>query len=314
MFNAPASALAYQTWISTVGNDANPCTLAAPCQTFQAALSKTIAGGEIDCLDNAVYGLTNGTNGSVTITKAIAIICDNANDGLSPPVFYAFDINVPAGTYVTLSGMFIDGQGSTAHAGYAAIHVIQGGNIVIRNMKITGSRGGYAVDFEPSATASLILDNVTITESGLTQYATTGGVLVRPAAGVTATMRIDNSRIQNNNNIGVRFDTVGIVGSTINATIDNSFISNNTNGVLAKAPAGTGTINLLVKHSRVEENSDVGLVVNGAGSVVRVTNSFISQNGTGLMALSNGILASYGNNVFDGNGVDGGVTTTLRMQ
>ncbi|HWG88235.1 MAG TPA: hypothetical protein VN679_10675, partial [Candidatus Acidoferrales bacterium] len=58
------SAQASRTWVSGVGDDANPCSRTAPCKTFAGAISKTAAGGEIDALDPAGYG-------AVTITKAI---------------------------------------------------------------------------------------------------------------------------------------------------------------------------------------------------------------------------------------------------
>ena len=52
-FAAPASAQATRTWISGVGDDVNPCSRTAPCKTWAGAISKTAAGGEIDCLDPA---------------------------------------------------------------------------------------------------------------------------------------------------------------------------------------------------------------------------------------------------------------------
>src|SRR5436305_7324683 len=62
MMNAQAS----RTWVSGVGDDANPCSRTAPCKTFAGAISKTAAGGEIDALEPAGFG-------AVTITKAITI-------------------------------------------------------------------------------------------------------------------------------------------------------------------------------------------------------------------------------------------------
>src|SRR5436309_5110424 len=59
-------AQATRTWVSGVGDDANPCSRTAPCKTFAGAISKTAAGGEIDALDPGGYG-------TVTITKAITI-------------------------------------------------------------------------------------------------------------------------------------------------------------------------------------------------------------------------------------------------
>ena len=66
LFSAPAHAQATRTWVSGVGDDANPCSRTAPCKTFAGAISKTAAGGEINCLDPGGFG-------AVTITKAITI-------------------------------------------------------------------------------------------------------------------------------------------------------------------------------------------------------------------------------------------------
>src|ERR1700727_3142380 len=63
---APAHAQATRTWISGVGDDANPCSRTAPCKTFAGAISKTTTGGEIDALDPGGFG-------ALTITKSITI-------------------------------------------------------------------------------------------------------------------------------------------------------------------------------------------------------------------------------------------------
>ena len=46
-----AEAQATRTWVSGVGDDANPCSRTAPCKTFAGAISKTATNGYIDvCL------------------------------------------------------------------------------------------------------------------------------------------------------------------------------------------------------------------------------------------------------------------------
>src|ERR1044071_6704555 len=67
-YAAPAAAQATRTWVSGVGDDVNPCSRSAPCKTFAGAISKTAAGGEIDCLDPGGFG-------TVTIVKSITIDC-----------------------------------------------------------------------------------------------------------------------------------------------------------------------------------------------------------------------------------------------
>src|SRR5262249_51942054 len=64
--NSEERRMATRTWVSGVGDDANPGSRTAPCKTFAGAISKTAAGGEIDCLDPGGFG-------SVTITKSLTI-------------------------------------------------------------------------------------------------------------------------------------------------------------------------------------------------------------------------------------------------
>src|SRR3982751_3731335 len=71
---ASASAQATRTWVSGVGDDANPCSRTAPCKTFAGAISKTANGGEINCLDPGGFG-------GVTITKSITIKCQYTEGG-----------------------------------------------------------------------------------------------------------------------------------------------------------------------------------------------------------------------------------------
>ena len=54
MISSSAQAQATRTWVSGVGDDANPCSRTAPCKTFAGAISKTADCGEIDALDPGV--------------------------------------------------------------------------------------------------------------------------------------------------------------------------------------------------------------------------------------------------------------------
>src|SRR5947209_3506712 len=63
-----AQAQATRTWVSGVGDDANPCSRTAPCKTFAGSISKTATGGEINCLDSGGFG-------ALTINKAITVKC-----------------------------------------------------------------------------------------------------------------------------------------------------------------------------------------------------------------------------------------------
>src|ERR1700684_3475171 len=66
LYGVPADSQASRTWVSGVGDDANPCSRTAPCKTFAGAISKTAPGGEIDALDPGGFG-------ALTITKSITL-------------------------------------------------------------------------------------------------------------------------------------------------------------------------------------------------------------------------------------------------
>src|SRR5436853_5978566 len=89
-----AQAQATRTWVSGVGDDANPCSRTAPCKTFAGAISKTAAGGEISVLDPGGFG-------AVTITKSITINGDGTLGGLLASTVSVIVIN--AGPYAVVS-------------------------------------------------------------------------------------------------------------------------------------------------------------------------------------------------------------------
>jgi hypothetical protein len=302
-YSSAASAQATRTWISGVGDDANPCSRTAPCKTFQGTISKTAAGGEINCIDPGGFG-------AVTITKSISIICDDVEAGVLVSGTSGFIVNSTT-AIVVISGIDFEGLGnSTAGAGINGVNILNASAVHIRNSQIRGFRNGYGINFQPqNGSAALYVDNVAVTDNGSSSNTATGGIILNPAAGFTATATISNTHISNNQNVGLRSDVTGIVGSTINATFDNLTISNNNVGILFKAPAGTGAIKLMLTNSTVANNTGQGIIANGTGVSARVGNTTITNNGTGLLIPgATASLQSYGDNRLDGNGADGTFT------
>src|SRR5882724_6367137 len=95
LFTAPAHAQATRTWVSGVGDDANPCSRTAPCKTFAGAISKTAAGGEINCIDPGGFG-------ALTITKSISVVCDNTEAGILVSGTNGFVVSASATDIVTI--------------------------------------------------------------------------------------------------------------------------------------------------------------------------------------------------------------------
>src|SRR5580692_9910131 len=71
----PAIAQATRTYVSGIGDDTTNCSRTTPCKTFPGAISKTAAGGEINCLDSGGFG-------AVTITKSMTISCEAGTAGV----------------------------------------------------------------------------------------------------------------------------------------------------------------------------------------------------------------------------------------
>src|SRR3970040_1205142 len=98
----PIQAQATRTWVSGVGDDANPDSRTAPCKTFAGAISKTAAGGEISVLDPGGFG-------GVTITKAITISGDGTLSGVLASLTNGIIVNAGVNDRVVLRNLSING-------------------------------------------------------------------------------------------------------------------------------------------------------------------------------------------------------------
>jgi hypothetical protein len=294
----PAQAQATRTWVSGVGDDANPCSRTAPCKTFAGAISKTAAGGEINCLDPGGFG-------AVTITKTITISCPYTEGGLLA-AGNGIIVNAGATDVVTLRGLDIFGvnpptNGVRFIAG-AALHIEDS---VIRRFNSATSHG---VAFQPGGSSRLYITNTTITDNG--NGTTGGGILIQPtgAAG-GARVHLRDVRVNNNTNIGLRIDTTGFTNPFgISVVVENCSFSGNVIGIFINTPTATPLAVLLVSDTAISNHTNIGISAAGSASRVRVANSDIHGNANGLLISSGAVINTYGNNRLDGNGTDGTFT------
>jgi hypothetical protein len=270
-YTAPAHAQASRTWVSGVGDDANPCSRTAPCKTFAGAISKTAAGGEIDALDPAGYG-------AVTITKAITI------DGGGGQV-----------ASVLVSGT----NGIVVQAGPSDV-------VILRNLRINGIGTGInGIRF--LAGAALVVDTCDIfgfTVNGVdVARAATGTVLVRDSTfnningnGVNATTTAGSvfALVSHSSFGGKPALSGGGVAASTNAIVavrDSVF-----NGLSLGAGA-TNNGNLTVDNSYFNLNSTG--ISGQAGTTVNANNNTLSNN-TAAFSVA-GSSSSAGNNKVVGN-------------
>lgn len=312
VFAAPAAAQATRTWVSGVGDDVNPCSRTAPCKTFAGAISKTAAGGEIDCLDPGGFG-------TLTITKSITIDCSGTfgstlnSGGINGFVVNDSATGTPGTVRVVLRGLSINGAGTTP--GLNGIRFISGASLVVENVFIQNdsSANGYGVSFQPTAAAKMSLNNVVITGSGNAAGSSGGGVLVNPTGAGSAQVTLNNVQIVQNSGVGLLNTTAtNTSGPTNFVQINNSTISGNQFGVGSVSVPGTKNAVTTIRGSTITNNgTGYGILSNGAGAQSRVSNTLIQNNNEGIKTQNGGFLISYGDNVLFGNAIDGTWSSTL---
>jgi hypothetical protein len=186
---APASAQASRTWVSGVGDDANPCSRTAPCKTFAGAISKTAAAGEIDCLDPGGFG-------AVTITKAMTIDCLGlGNGGVIVSGTNGIVVNAGAGDDVQLIGLDINGFGPAATS-FNGVKLVQAGSLAVLNCLIYGFQNSNGTDGAAILIAGQNGAHVEIANTVMRNN--TFGVLVSPPGAVINGVLIEHSLMDKN--------------------------------------------------------------------------------------------------------------------
>ena len=293
----PASAQATRTWVSGVGDDVNPCSRTAPCKTFAGAISKTAAGGEINCLDPGGFG-------AVTITKSMTIDC-HYTEGGALAGGNGIVVNAGVNDVVFIRGLDIFGVNPPTNG----IRFIAGGALHVEDtvIKRFNAANSFGISFQPSGTARLYLRNVSISENG--NGATGGGILIQPTgAGGSARIMFNNVALQNNANIAIRIDTTGNTSPAgILGVIEDTQIATSTTGISMLTPVGASGARMIVNRVTVSENG-TGLLSNGASSTMIVSNSTIVNNTLGVSRVSSGVMNTFGNNILVGNDTAGTFT------
>jgi hypothetical protein len=207
-FASPASAQATRTWVSGVGDDANPCSRTAPCKTFAGAISKTAAFGEINCLDAGGFG-------GLTITKSIHVRCTGVEGGVLVSGTNGIVVNLPAQTdRATLEGLDIEGLGPSTTS-INGVHIIGSGRTIIRNTRINGFNTGNGVNLVGTVNATAVITNSIITNN-------VGGVHVAGAGGVANVASIFDSLVDTNASFAAQASGAGNVVTAVRSILNNS--------------------------------------------------------------------------------------------
>jgi len=292
--SVPALAQANRTWVSGVGDDMNPCSRTAPCKTFAGAMSKTAAGGEINCLDPGGFG-------AVTVTKSITIDCTGTFGSALAASTTGVLINT-ANVHVILRGLSLNG-GPPTLPGTFGIRFLQGSSLTVEDVIVqnfVAAASGFGLHMAPSTAAELYVTNSTFVRNGATS--TGGGINIAPTGTGSVRATLDNVRALNNGNFNMRIDTTGNTGPGVAVTVSNSrFDGSNGTGILVNTPVGTASGNLLLVDSVVAHNGGTGINAVGPTGFTRVGSTTITGNLVGVAFSGGSTLLSFGDNRLIGN-------------
>ncbi len=145
-----------RTWVSGVGDDANPCSRTAPCKTLAGAISKTATGGEINILDPGGFG-------AVTVTKSITIDGGGVIGSILSSATNGVIVNAPD-ALVTIRNFSINGAGTTL--GINGIRVIAVKSLLVENCTLSNFSAN-GIDFNSAMAAVMVINNTTILNSNV---------------------------------------------------------------------------------------------------------------------------------------------------
>jgi hypothetical protein len=287
-----AQAQATRTWVSGVGDDANPCSRTAPCKTFAGAISKTAAGGEISVLDPGGFG-------AVTITKSITLNGEATLGSVLVVGTNGIVVAAGASDVVKLIHLKILGTFAAGNQGINGIRYLSGKQLMIEDSKIYGFSTN-CIDVSTSTAAQVEITNTTLQQCG----SNAGVNLVNSSGGGGIKADLNEVVITGGVN-GV------IVGNGVHATIRNSDINEQSAvgvqvGDVASPPNGAAAF---IDTCNVS-TSGTGVRGNGATTFSFLANNTIAGNGLGVNS-NGGTLNTFSDNKFADNTSDGLFTGSI---
>jgi hypothetical protein len=284
-----AQAQATRTWVSGVGDDANPCSRTAPCKTFAGAISKTAAGGEINCLDPAGFG-------AVTITKSISIDCHQTEGGILAASVNGVVINALTTDKIILRGLDINGAGGAG--GLDGVRFLAGGSLHVEDTTINNMTNGINVGLNQAANAEVYVKNTYIRNNSNV------GIFVSNSGTGVINMVVERTTSENN-----VFGMIGRNNSRISAR-KSVFSGNSTTGVLSEVLTA-GPVSVIDVVDCMVTGNGTGLSSGNSAAAnqgnLRVSGTNISFNATGVTA-GNGTASTFADNILRDNTAAGAFT------
>ena len=264
-------------YVASAGSDANPCTRTAPCRSLQRGVDATPAGSELQVLDSAGYGP------NITINKTITITAVGVNASIMTPSGTAITINAPGST-VVLRGLRLDGVGT----GTRGIEITAAAAVHLEHCVVERfSNGPSSAGLNINTVARLYVSDCVFRSNDT-------GIIIGGLAGTNtgpfASITIEGTFMEQNANDGL----LALGGRT---TIRHSRVAGNPTAGIAVVNTG---VQVTVDDCLISYNGDG--IVSQAGPTVRVANSTITHNNTGLVPTGGAILSRVpASNTVEGN-------------
>jgi hypothetical protein len=281
---------ATRTWVSGVGDDANPCSRTAPCKTFAGAISKTANGGEINCLDPGGFG-------GVTITKSLTIKCQYTEGGVLVSGTNAIVINATATDKITLRGLDINGIGTGAPTSLSGVKVLSAKSVTLIDNEIYRFQSGVTVA-PTSAQTRVVLKNNHIHDNGIGVINAPGNNLITFTA-----MVLRHNDIHDN--------TCGIVNSAFGTNASTPVAATNC-GTATSASGINKVAAMTAVHNGINDNGFAVFARGGLAAVDTAYNDITGNSSFALRRLDSSIIrgTTPGSNLISNNAASDGTNGT----
>jgi hypothetical protein len=266
-----------RTFVSVLGSDANPCSIALPCRSFTQAVAVVQSGGEVVAIDSGGF--------AVTIDKPVQVVGPpGVHAGIyASSGFAAVQVGIAG---VVLRGLYISGPVSVPSGiQYSG----SGGMLRVENVVVNGF--GIGIDAWFSNGQLSVRDSIVRNSGGV-------GIRLAPRS------RIERSAV-GSTDIGV----LGVIGTVSLEIIDSSITDNQIEGVrVAHSPVPPefiGPVTVVLERTTIARNgTGISTCVADPDSglcALCVSNATIVENATGIAYGAGTVAASRGNNTLFAN-------------
>lgn len=254
------------------GNDANPCSVAAPCRTFNQALNAVAAGGEVVAMDSGDYQ-------PFTVAKTATI---SAAPGVYAGVVGTVSVALAPTDKAVLRGLTIRGSGVTP----TGIYFGTPGTLYIEDCTVEGFTNFGIVETHNVTLGiqQMFVKNTTVRRNRDIGLLVEVGSAAR--SGI-AKVAVENCRFQDN-------DRGLVVGQYSRGIVTNSVSTFNVRSGFEAVV--NGTLNL---DGCLSTHNNEG-VTSVSTAIVRVSNCTITDNEIGVNVAGGGVF-SRKNNTVEGN-------------